>query len=514
MLYGPDGRPIQSVSALPISREIAVATVRDSWSTYPSSGLTPGKLARILREADQGDLYRQAELFEEMEEKDTHLASVLGTRKTAVLGVDWDVMAYSDDKADQEVAAFVTEALDAVKGLEGAFLDLLDAIGKGYSVGELMWEVRDGRAWVGQVKWRHQKRFAFDDAGERVKLLTDSSPMGEDIPENKFVVHLHKARSGHPSRQGLVRVCAWMYLFKNYSVKDWVQFAEVYGQPLRLGKYDPQATPADREALLAAVTQLGTDAAGIISKSTEIEFVETSQRSGDIYSALASFCDAQMSKAVLGQTLTTEVGDRGSYAASKTHGEVRQDILEADCKSLAETLRRDLIRPLALFNFGPDALTRLPWVKFHYEPPEDLKSSADVYSILVGQVGLPVATEHIYEKFGVPKPAAGQALVVPPAAAPVPSPQKASHRALRLSDVPDGQDAVDRLADESVRKALAPVGDMASEILSLIERSKSLEHLRDKIVALYGNLSADALEELVARAMYAADLYGRWTALG
>jgi len=49
-------------------------------------------------------------------------------------------------------------------------------------------------------------------------------------------------------------VCAWMYLFKNYAVKDRVAFAEVFGMPLGIGKYEPGATKADREALIQAET--------------------------------------------------------------------------------------------------------------------------------------------------------------------------------------------------------------------------------------------------------------------
>lgn len=57
----------------PDMREVAVAQVSDKYSEYPSNGLTPVKLAEILREADAGDVLRQMELFEEMEEKDPHL---------------------------------------------------------------------------------------------------------------------------------------------------------------------------------------------------------------------------------------------------------------------------------------------------------------------------------------------------------------------------------------------------------------------------------------------------------
>jgi phage gp29-like protein len=71
-----------------------------------------------------------------------------------------------------------------------------------------------------------------------------------------------------------MRVCAWMYLFKNYALKDRIGFAKVYGMPLRVSKYEPGESRADRDALIRAVRTLGSDAAGIISKPTEIEFIE------------------------------------------------------------------------------------------------------------------------------------------------------------------------------------------------------------------------------------------------
>ena len=66
-----------------------------------------------------------------------------------------------------------------------------------------------------------------------------------------MVDFLYLARSGYDTRAGIMRVCAWMYLFKNYTVKDMMGFAEVYGMPLRVGKYEPGASRADREALVS-----------------------------------------------------------------------------------------------------------------------------------------------------------------------------------------------------------------------------------------------------------------------
>ena len=114
-----------------------------------------------------------------------------------------------------------------------------------------------------------------------------------------------------------------MYLLKRYAIKDWAVFAEIFGMPLRLGKYEPSASQSDKDALVMALKSLGTDAAGIISKATEIEFVEASQRlSGNAnpYETLVNFCNREMSKAVLGQTLTTDTsGATGTYSAGKIH---------------------------------------------------------------------------------------------------------------------------------------------------------------------------------------------------
>ena len=226
MILDQFGKPLPAPARTkPDTREIAVATVRDKYSSYPSHGLTPERLARILKEADQGDIYRQAELFEEIEEKDPHLFSVMQTRKNTVLGLDWEIIAYSDDKRDQDIAAFVGDILYNLQDFEDAMLDLLDAIGKGFSVCEILWDIVGGKALPVDLVWRHQKKFRYDDL-EKLRLLTEENlSTGIEIPPNKFVINTYRARSGSPARAGVYRVCVWMYMFKNFTVKDWIAFA-------------------------------------------------------------------------------------------------------------------------------------------------------------------------------------------------------------------------------------------------------------------------------------------------
>ncbi|MBI5189095.1 MAG: DUF935 domain-containing protein [Nitrospirae bacterium] len=351
----------------PVTREVASASIRDRWSGYPSSGLTPRRLTAILREADAGDLIRQMELFTEMEEKDAHLYSCLQTRKLAVAGRPWEVAPPAGRSGNDDAASFVNDALSGMDNFEESMMDLLDAVGKGFSVAEIIWEVTKGGVLPRALKKRPQKRFTFmSDGGvfETPRLLTEDQPVhGVALVPDKFVTHVYRAGSDMPERGGLLRVLAWIYVFKNYAMKDWVSFCEVFGMPLRLGVYSPSASKEDRDALVRAVTNLGSDAAGVISESTRIEFVEAAGKSGGgPYRDLIEVLNKEISKAVLGQTLTTDVGNSGSLAAGLVHQGVRMDVARADARALERTINRDLVRPLVRFNLGPDV--RPPRLRF------------------------------------------------------------------------------------------------------------------------------------------------------
>ena len=422
-LYDQFGREID-VGKRPEIREIAVTAIRDRWTDYPSKGLTPQKLAEILREADQGDVYRQAELFEEMEEKDTHLFSELQKRKNAVLSFDYEIQPYSESAEDKKIADFCGDIIYALAKFEDVLLDLLDAIGKGFAMLEPIYQIDSKRVIISDLQWIHQKRAVFYErlsgslwqkSYEMPRILTEAEQInGEIMPPFKLIYHRYKARSGYDTRAGIIRVCSWMYLFKNYAIKDWVAFAEVFGIPLRVGKYEPGAAKGEKDALITAIQSLGTDAAGIISKNTEIEFIETTKGSSqeNIFNVLAEFCDKQMSKAILGQTLTTQEGDSGSYALGKIHNLVRQDLTRGDSESLSKTIRFQIFRPLVGWNFGWDK--PLPWFKIMYEPSEDLKELSEVYKGL-SEIGYPLTVEHISERFKVPVPKDGETILIKPA---------------------------------------------------------------------------------------------------
>jgi phage gp29-like protein len=537
MLVDQFGREIE-VKRLPETREIAVTTIRDRWSNYPSGGLTPESLATIFKEADQGDVTRQAELFEEMEEKDTHLFSELQTRKNAVHGLDYEIAPYSESAEDKKIRDFAADCIFSLDSFDDALLDLLDAIGKGYSLCEIMWDTSGGKqALISRLEWLHAKKAVFYERGaanmwaksyEVPRILTEAEPFnGEVMPAFKLVYHRYKARSGYDTRAGVLRVCGWMYLFKNYSLKDWVAFAEVFGMPLRVGKYDPGAGKEDKDALIAALRSLGSDAAGIISKNTEIEFVEAIKNAGtnNIYESLAEFCDKQMSKAILGQTATTE-GTPGKLGNEDAQDRVRHDLIKADAESIGKTIRHQIIRPLVGYNFGWDK--PLPWFNLLYEKPEDLEKLMKVYKG-ASEIGQPISQEHIAQRFKIPLPQRGETVLKPSASQQAgPSegndllaaklrPRSADRPGARLVVASSGQialvgeiDAADLVSDRLSADAQPITDDFLETLRRLVEDPavKDLADLRDKIIDLWGAMDPADLGALIARAMSVAEMAG------
>ncbi len=515
------GRPFKARDqARPVTRTVAAAVLRDRWSDYPAAGLTPEKLAGILRRADLGEVAAQAELFDRIE-CDPHIGSVLGTRKNAVLGLELGFSPASESSEDKRICAFVEEQIRGLSGFDETLLDLLDAIGKGYSLVEIGWKLVSGRAEIGALRrippqratWTRLESdpWAFDDRTPRL-LTRENEIEGVEIPPFKVIYHRYKARSGYDTGAGVLRVVCWMYLFKNYGLKDWMTFSEIFGMPLRLGKYGANASEDDREALYRAVTSLGADSAGIISESTEIEFVHALKAGGEApYRTLCDWCDRQISKAILGQTLTTETDGKGSYAAGRVHNEVRLDLLRADAHALARTLRDQLVRPLVGFNFGWDK--PLPEVELPVEEAEDLKNLAEVFGILAEKLNYPFTLEQVAERFKLRTPKEGETRLRPAAPGPADDGLGALRLGIPLKEgfvTPAAGDPVE-LVHGRLRETAAPLADgWIDHIRALLDEVSTLEEFRDRLLDVFGDLDPADLGEVMAEAMTLAELAGRF----
>lgn len=397
------------------STESRSSSSRTSVQSFVAPSVSSCNLLTILKAAANWSPSRLMKLAQEIEEREPHYRSVLGTRKMAVSGLDWSVTAASEDARDEEIAAFVKSSFEKVE-FEGLLTDLLDGLSKGYSVVEVVWKLDEDRRLVpGEFLWVDQKNLGFDeDTQTKVQLLTDRHPTyGEPLQVGKYLSHIPKLKSGKAARGGLIFTVSVLWLMKSYVTRDWLQFSEVFGMPIRYAKAVGILSDTEKADVFKALQALGSNASALFSSAVEVEFLGVnSVTHGDFYENAVRWFDSQTSKVVLGQTMTSD--DGSSLAQAEVHDKVRHDIRNSDAKALASLLNRQLIRPMVDFNFG--AGTPAPRFAFDIAEPEDLVAEAKILKELRG-VGLPIAQREVYERFSYTQPEDGEAVLPPPGAA-------------------------------------------------------------------------------------------------
>lgn len=500
------GQPIQR-EVLDTPQTAQMASLHREFANHPGRGLTPQRMHTIFLRAEQGDLTAQADLFDDMEERDAHILAEMGKRRRAMLTLEWRVAPPRNaTAAETRMADEVTEWLLDVPDFEDVQLDALSAIGHGYSCQELEWQ-RTGSLWLpGSVTFRAHSWFTLDrETRTNLRLRAGSSMDGEPLTPFGWIVHTHKAKSGYLARGGLFRSLAWPYLFRNYSARDLAEFLEIHGLPLRLGKYPSTATPDERRTLLNAVINIGHAAAGIIPEGMMVDFQEAAKGSHDPFAWMIEWCERTVSKAVLGQNVGNDSARKGSLAGSEVDNDVRIDLLKSDARQLQSTLTRDLIFPMLALNRGLTDIKRCPQFLFEVVEPEDMKTYADSLPKLV-EGGLQIPVEWAQKKLNIPLPKDGEAVMTFSRA---PAPPVGLRAALRAEQQIDRNPA-GTLAGNLQDAAADPLRAWLDQIRAMVDQAESMEALRDMLLASYGDLDPAALAGVMQMGFSAAEAGGRF----
>lgn len=398
---------------------VFVSGYRDDYAPdYARFDVKPAKLAMLMRRADEGHHQSQQEVFSACLE-DPHVHSVFDKRVRRVLSRRLQISpAVEGDKRSQQAADLVRQVCigddghGAIANWRQSLRDLSEAVFRGFALSQIVWQ-NDGGLWrPAELQWWDQRWCALGDPltqlhdynADDVRVITDADIVrGEQLEPNQWIVHKSKARSAPLARAALGRMVVWWWLFKRFAAKDWMIFCDRYGGPLRVGKYPRGAQDEERNALYDAVLTLGKDSGAVMPEGTSIEFIETAQRGTLPQPPLVEVCDFQISKAILGGTLTTDAGEKGARSLGEVHERNETDIAEDDGLALAETLRRDLFRPIVGFNLGWDV--PVPRIEWPSEEQEDLLARAQRDKIVIKDLGLPVKKRQVYETYGWEEPA-------------------------------------------------------------------------------------------------------------
>jgi phage gp29-like protein len=484
---------------------------RHPWGDFSLlNSLTPERLAAILADVRRGECPAEyLELAQDIELRDLHYRSVLSTRKDAVTGLEIKVIPAGDGKKGVELAGAVER--DIIKNpsakLRSLLRDMLDALGKGFSVTEIIWD-SSRTAWRPKAyKFRDPRWFQYDkETGDTLMLR---APYGNDLEPLKpfqFIVHEPHLISGKQITAGLALPALYFWMLKTYDVTSWAAFVDRYGYPIRIGKYGKKFTEEDRVTLKRAVAAIGQDFGAIIPESAQLEIIE-SKHTGEmsnVYKHMADWIDKQVSKLVLGQTMTTDEGS--SKAQSETHEKVRDDIADSDIQQVVDTLNAALTVPYINLNFGEQ--DEYPLIDL-FKPDE--KNIGQIIAAVekLGPQGLKVKADEVRSLIGLSNPEEEDEVIG----------GKASYTQETFADdlntakntalnaaarVPAG--SVDELESEDGYTAVSD--EIAAVIEKAADAASGFESFQKELTKLVAGWAPDKIAECIAVATFKARAMG------
>ena len=358
-----------------------------------------------MASARAGDADDYLTLAEEIEERDLHYSSVLQTRKLAISGAEWATAPADDSARAEEIRAEFHKQVVTADWFADAIFDAMDALAKGYSVLQPVWETSETQWNYQTLRWVDPRMFVFDRATLReLRLKSQGKPDGIPLQPGAFIVHYPKIKTGVRLRGGLAMLATVAHVAKSFTLADWLAFCEVYGMPLRVAKYDPDTmTQPEIDQLKIAIANVGHDAAALIPRGADIEILDARRPNANgknVFEGLANYWDAQLSKAILGQTMTTD--DGSSKAQAEVHNDVRLDLKHADKRSVVATVYGQIAKPWTFYNYGDVELT--PRATPAVDPPEDLKTFTESVLPWVERGGLKVRASEVRQRFGLEAP--------------------------------------------------------------------------------------------------------------
>ena len=428
---------------------------------------------------------------------DDQVKSTFQQRRLALIGSPVEVLPGGNDKASLMAADFLQEQIDGV-GFDAACEKMAWGIFYGYSVAEMLW-CRDGRYYgIEDIRVRRAERFQFDTDGA-LRLKRGSGAQAELMPERKFWTFTHGTRhDDNPLGVGEAAWCYWPVFFKRHGMKYWMLALEKYGAPTAVGKYEANATQAEKDKLLDAVVAFTSLSGVTIPKGMEIDLLTAGSRVAGNHDQLVDHMNAAISKIMVGQTMTTE--DGASLSQSEVHERVGADITRADGLLQCDSFNTGPARWLTEWNF-PGATP--PRIRRVTDDPEDLDALAERDTKLWAMGYRPTEDEmrrrhgDAYER----RPEASASETPAPQADPGPPGFAEASRFEPVGEYLDGEAHAAATREE--------LDDTVGDLLDAVGAAATLDDIPAVLAEFQGVGETDPMATRLAKLGFAARLRGR-----
>lgn len=326
---------------------------------------------------------------------DAHLSAKLSRLKDDVLFRPWSIAAAAQEGRELEAAEAVRRMLADID-VSAILTHLMTAVEYGYSVAEVVWEFSGGWWRPDAVIARPASRFRFDADGTPV-MLAASGAVRLDEPY-KCLIHRHDPQAENPYGSPVLAKCYWPWQFKKAGLRFWLTAVEKYGVPTVMALFSAGDDAEGRERaqdIAEALAGIQNDAALALANVDDVKTLESRGTAAD-FRELIELCNQEMSKAVTGEVLTSDIGATGSYALAQEHGRTlasRTKRLAAAVSGTMSTLAAWACR----LNFGESVRPPRFVIDMSDTPPWDtVKDAIDR--------GVPVSRSALYAMYNIPEP--------------------------------------------------------------------------------------------------------------
>ena len=384
-----------------------------------SGGLTPSSVSARLFEADQGRMGQLVDLTNALRQKDAHLQGILETRETAVQRLPWILeLPKKPTKLEKKAAQFVEDCIRP--GLGGVIAQSSSAPLFGYGVTEAVMRKSSGYIVPDYYAPVLHRRFIM--RGSTLLWQDRQGQSAVDIRADypgQFIISRPRVNGDSACREGLMRPLVWAALFRNWTLTDWLRLGEIAWRPWRTGSYKASEFRGqeDVDGLVSILDGMATSGVAVVPDTVtlDVQWPQGAANGKGPHSEMYVTMSKEMSKAVLGQTETTEASTSSGYAQSKTQNEVRKDKVESDATFIGADITRDHVAYLVLWNFGPNV--RPPKLKAVTEDTVDIEAFGKGVGSL-SKAGLRMPAKWARDKAGIPDPVDGEetigGVVAPP----------------------------------------------------------------------------------------------------
>lgn len=323
---------------------------------------------------------------------DPHLWSCIQSRKSGMLPLEYQILPMGAENQIVELIQKIFYNLDIQK-IER---DILEAVLFGFQPLEVKWSLDESADRLVPVDLlpKPQEWFSYDRQG-KLLFRKAGSIQAVEIPDFKIINVQYEATEMNPYGHSLLAKCYWPITFKNGGLKFWVVFAEKFGMPMVIGQYLRGATQDEIFQLAEKLATMTQDTAIVTPSDIKVELREAGRSSSvALFRDLIKYCNAEISKAILSQTLTTEL-DMGSYAASMVHYKIRREVVMSDIR-LVESAFNTLIKFIVDLNFAGGKYPKFKIIFNDGDNAQKIERDAK----LVQQCGLKFSKEYWTTNYG------------------------------------------------------------------------------------------------------------------